>query len=120
MVNKAIKDGYRPHLFDVDIESFSDMKYQIADIEYCGFTDSRSLELTLGILETEDFYVRGAFDKMIGKILTFRAYKKNGDIAYFERRKITHLTYEGLFSWELDNQIFKWTVGVTVGDKLED
>jgi len=116
-----IKSGYRSNLFDVDIEGFPNMKYQIAEIEYFASSENRGLDLTLGIYETEDFYVRNALDKMLGKILTLRAYKKSGgDIIYSEKRKITQLSYGCKFTWTDNNNILLWTVGVMLSDKLED
>jgi hypothetical protein len=97
------------------------MKYQIAGVEYFASSENRVLDLTLEIYETEDFYVRNALDKMLGKTLTLRAYKKSGgDINYSEKRKITKLSYGCKFSWSVNNDILKWTVGVILSDKLED
>jgi len=114
------EDGYRPILFDVDIEGFPSFKYYVKGVKYRGSSQSISIDLIMKIVETESFYARNAFDKLLGKRLTLRAYKKNGDIAYREIRKITHLNYDGEFSWEQVDTIFEWTVGVMLSDKLED
>jgi hypothetical protein len=113
-----VKDGYRPNLFDMDIEGFSDMKYQIRSVEYSGFTDERC-GMSLSIYETEDFYVRNALDKLEGKTYTLRAYKRNGGIAYMERGIIKDVLYDGTFSWEAIDSIFHWNVDLMV-EKIND
>lgn len=119
-IKTHIKDGYRPCLFDVDIESFSDMKYYIYAVEYAGGTNFQSeIGLRLVIKENEDFYVRKSLDEFLNKILTIRAYKKNGDLAYVEKFRIKNVDYYGDFSWENTNELFSWNVYVNV-EKIDD
>jgi hypothetical protein len=114
-----IKDGYRPNLFDVDIEGYPNMKYLITSVKYCGSSSYTSgYDLKLVIYENENFDVRNSLNKLVGRILTLRAYKRNGDIAYTEKSVIKDVLYDGTFSWEAVDSLFRWNVQLFVDPGL--
>lgn len=116
-----LKDGARPNLFDVDIEGDPGMKYLIEHIQFAGCDAAsksmvRQQTITLVVLENEDYDAVNSFPNWMEKLLTMRAYKKNGDIAYTKVWKVTGIAWQATYDWEVQDELLTWDVTLTVED----
>lgn len=117
-----IKNGARTCLFDVDVEGYPMMKYLIKHIQLHEIDENTksnvffNQQIKLIVLENEDYDAANSFSNWVGKTLTMRGYKNNGDIAYTKYWKVISIVWTTEYDWEASNEILTWNVNLTVED----